>query len=229
MSLVGFPVTCITSPCSGGKSIMSTLWAGRVFKGWVKLLSSRIDEWRDVPYLLCVSVARTQLAITGPVLPEDGLLFNQSMTGWFGSFKHHETLASIYLLIFQVGNSSGNISCRNSAFYIELVQREATYVTQVSAVVSKQSHANVSNTTAATDCDISDHWPATFLAGELSLLTGWAFVARWRAGPACVAFVARFGAGRGWVRRVDDPGQRLVPPNVLLAFHDQDGPRLHIQ
>lgn len=29
------------------------------------------------------------------------------------------------------------------------------------------------------------------------------------------------------MRRVDDPRQRLVPPNVLLAFHDQDGPRLH--
>lgn len=27
----------------------------------------------------------------------------------------------------------------------------------------------------------------------------------------------------GWA---DDPGQRLVPPHVLLAFHDQDGSRL---
>lgn len=29
------------------------------------------------------------------------------------------------------------------------------------------------------------------------------------------------------MRGVDDSGQRLVPPHVLLAFHDQDGPRLH--
>lgn len=40
-----------------------------------------------MPYLLCVSVARTQLAITWPVLPEDELLFYQSMTGRFDSFR----------------------------------------------------------------------------------------------------------------------------------------------
>lgn len=38
-------------------------------------------------YLLCVAVARTQLAITGPVLPEDELLFNQSLAERFDSSK----------------------------------------------------------------------------------------------------------------------------------------------
>lgn len=50
-----------------------------------------------MPYLLCVSVARTQLAITGLVLPEDELLFNQSLTDdVILSNRRHETLASIY-------------------------------------------------------------------------------------------------------------------------------------
>ncbi len=31
------------------------------------------------------------------------------------------------------------------------------------------------------------------------------------------------------MRGANDPGQRLFPPDVLLAFHDQDGPRLHTQ
>lgn len=49
-----------------------------------------------VPYPLRVSVARTQLAITALVLPEDGVLFNQSTTGWSCSFKRYQTLASVY-------------------------------------------------------------------------------------------------------------------------------------
>lgn len=43
----------------------------------------RVDERSDAPYLLCVPVARTQLAITALVLPEDELLFNQSVTEAF--------------------------------------------------------------------------------------------------------------------------------------------------
>ena len=45
-----------------------------------------MEERRDVPDLLCVSVARTQVAITGAMLPEDRLVFNQSKAGGLDSF-----------------------------------------------------------------------------------------------------------------------------------------------
>lgn len=78
-------------------------------------------------------------------------------------------------------------------------------------------------------CHISDHWPATFLAGKFPLLTSWAFVACRRSCLAGVAFVALFGAGRWRMRGVNNPRQRLLPPRVLLAFHNQNSPRLHTQ
>lgn len=31
------------------------------------------------------------------------------------------------------------------------------------------------------------------------------------------------------MRGLDDPRQREISPYVVLAFHDQDGPRLHRQ
>lgn len=87
-----------------------------------------------MPYLLCVSVARTQLAITAPVLPEDELLFYQSMTGRFDSFRD----TSLYLpFIFQVGNRSTNISCRIFVFTILSCLR---LLTQLEGVLLSSLH-----------------------------------------------------------------------------------------
>lgn len=61
----------------------------------------------------CVSVARTRLAITEPVLPQDALLLNHKDE--FGSFKHHQTLAPVYQNTFQTGTGCDNIPCTKSA------------------------------------------------------------------------------------------------------------------
>lgn len=82
------------------------------FQERMQLSQSCIAERRDVPYLLCASVARTRLAITEPVLPEDKLLFNQSMTGRvILSNTDHETLASVYWFIFREVSRSSCVSC----------------------------------------------------------------------------------------------------------------------
>lgn len=48
-----------------------------------------------------------------------------------------------------MGSSSSNISCRDSVFCLQLVQPAVAYVTAAAVCMSKQSRANVSNTTAA--------------------------------------------------------------------------------
>lgn len=64
----------------------------------------RTNARRDVPYLLCASVARTQLAKTRSALPEDKLLFNRKHDKALHAFKRTLRDTSINKFTFQVGN-----------------------------------------------------------------------------------------------------------------------------
>lgn len=139
------------------------------------------------------AVARTQLAVTEAVLPEDKLLFRQSMTGrLILSHTDYETLYS---------------AC-------DSYSKRAAAVFPAGSTVNRQLQSY-----------ISDHRPATLLAGELALLPHGNLVAGRGAGLACVALKAWLGLG--WLGVVDDSGQRLLPSHLLLGFHDEHRPDLN--